>query len=159
LTAMHENLSTMIDAHNDGSAFVTGVLGRLDGETGMLSWTNAGHPLPLLIRDGAVVDELRCPPTPPWGTFPRTPIVETVSLEPGDRVLLYTDGVIDARDSRGTPFGFGRFVDLVGRSALDRLRPDESVRHLLGAVLEHRQSDLDDDATMLLLQWGNLPNS
>ena len=40
---------------------------NIDVETGAMTWTNAGHPLPLLIRGGRVVGELECQPTPPWG--------------------------------------------------------------------------------------------
>ena len=97
LAAMHTNLGSTIAAHYDDKSFATGVLARIDTDSGTLTWTNAGHPLPLLVRGRQVIRELACPPTPPWGTFPAPPTVATEELEPGDSVLLYTDGVTEAR--------------------------------------------------------------
>jgi hypothetical protein len=50
LPAMHENLSTVLTDQYDGDAFATGLLLRIEIASGALSWTNAGHPRPLLIR-------------------------------------------------------------------------------------------------------------
>lgn len=153
LVAMHNALAGAIAGQYDDGTFATGILGRLDVETGTLTWTNAGHPPPLLVRGGAVIKELRCPPTTPWGLFDATPEVATEALEPGDSVLLYTDGVIGARTPDGEEFGIDRLADLTGTNASSLLHPEEIARLLLRSVMEYHQVALGDDATVVLIRW------
>ena len=150
---MHRNLSSTIESYYGDASFSTGVLGRLDVTTGVLSWTNAGHPRPRLIRGGHVVKELECPPTPPWGTFERAPIVATEPLEPGDFVFLYTDGVSEARTPEGEQFGVERLRDLIEKHASELLRPHQILHTLLHAIRDHLKGDPRDDATFVLIQW------
>src|SRR3954453_8610032 len=138
--------------------FATGQLARVDLDTGQLTWTNAGHPLALLVRNGQVIKELDCPPTVPWGLGELTPpatstIVATEALEPGDSVLFYTDGVVEAHVPGEEQFGVERLVDLLGQHASDLLEPEEIVRLLGRAVLAHQDDRLSDDATVVLFQW------
>lgn len=153
LEVIHRNLSSTIGSFYSDASFSTGVLGRLDVATGLLSWTNAGHPLPLLIRGGHVVKQLLCPPTPPWGTIEREPTVATESLEPGDFVLLYTDGVSEAHTSEGEQFGVERLIDLIDRNASELLRPQQILHALVHAIRGHLKGDPRDDATFVLLRW------
>ena len=154
LEAMHDELSATLENHMEKPAFATGVLGRIDIGSGALTWTNAGHPLPLLIRNGQVVEELRCPPSPPWGLLPGTPTVATAELEPGDSLLLYTDGVTGTRSEAGEEMGLNRLIDLIARYASDQMVPEEIVRRLVRSVLEHQGTgDLVDDATVVLVRW------
>ena len=67
LGRIHSNLDEAIAAHSPPLTFATGQLAQIDIDTGAMRWTNAGHPLPLLIRDGQVTSELTCEPTLPWG--------------------------------------------------------------------------------------------
>lgn len=158
LEAMHHELSSTLEDHLEKPAFATGVLGRVDTASGGLTWTNAGHPLPLLLRGGQVVDQLECPPSPPWGLFPGEPTVASVALEPGDSLLIYTDGVTGTRSEDGDEMGIDRLVDLTGRYASDQLAPEEIVRRLVASVLEHQGTgDLVDDATVLLVRWEGPP--
>jgi len=157
LDTMHANLGSTIESHYDDRSFATGLLGRIDIETGDLTWTNAGHPLPLLIRNGRVIGELACPPTPPWGIGGAGPTVATECLEPGDGVLVYTDGVTEARDRAGQDLGIERLIDLVDRTASDLLRPERIVRHLVQSVRAHLQADPVDDATVVLVRWAGPP--
>ncbi len=154
LEVMHRNLSSTIRSYYDDGSFSTGVLGRLDVATGLLTWTNAGHPLPLLIRGGQVVKQLACPPTPPWGTIERDPTVAAESLEPDDFVLLYTDGVSEAHTSEGEQFGVERLIDLISQSASELARPQQILHTLLHAIRVHINGDPRDDATFVLLKWG-----
>lgn len=154
LAAIHASLESTIAGHYRDRSFVTGLLGSIDIETGVLRWTNAGHPLPLLIRNGRVVAELVCPPTPPWGIGGAGPTVATECLEPGDGVLLYTDGVTEARDAGGEDLGIERLVDLADRHASDLLRPERIVRHVVQGVRDHQGGgDPSDDATVVLVRW------
>jgi sigma-B regulation protein RsbU (phosphoserine phosphatase) len=152
---MHQELDATIEGYASGTEFVTGQLAQLNVETGELRWTNAGHPLPLHIRGGQVIDGLSCPPTLPWG-LGRTangPQIAESSLEPGDGLLFYTDGAIEGRASSGGGFGLERLIDLVGQAASDQLSAEEVVRHLGRSIVEHHNKGLDDDATLLLVQW------
>jgi hypothetical protein len=155
IEAMHRELDDTVTSRYDGAAFVTGQLAQLNVETGRLRWTNAGHPLPLHIRGGQVIGDLACRPTVPWGLGIRDdgPVIAEESLEPGDGILFYTDGAIEGRAASGGGLGLDRLVDLVGQTASDQLPAEEIVRQVGRAILEHHQSRLDDDATLLLVQW------
>jgi len=137
--------------------FCTGVLCRLNAETGVLHWVNCGHPPPLLIRAERVLDgALDSHPQPPIGLAgqlaPAARQVHERTLEPGDRVLLYTDGVVEARDADGMEFGLDRFTDCIIRSSAAGQCPAEVLRLLIHAILDH-QHQLRDDATILLFDW------
>ncbi|MFB6962695.1 PP2C family protein-serine/threonine phosphatase [Streptomyces sp. NPDC056309] len=138
--------------------FCTGVLCRLDAETGGLHWVNCGHPPPLLIRAERVLDgALDSTPQPPLGLAgelaPTARQVHRTTLKPGDHVLLYTDGVVEARDTEGLEFGLDRFTDFIIRSSAAGQRPAEVLRLLIHAVLDHQRNQLRDDATILLFEW------
>ncbi len=158
LIALHDSLGATITAQQQTTTFVTGLLGRIDVTTGVLTWTNAGHPLPLLVRGGRVIGELACRPTPPWGLMEGTPELATDCLEPGDCVLLYTDGVIEARTPEGEEFGLDRLADVVQSHASDLLAPTEIVRLLVRSVLDHQQAELVDDASVVLMRWDGPPS-
>ncbi len=139
--------------------FVTAQVAQLSTSTGSLTWANAGHPLPMLVRDGGVVGELRCAPRPPLGldglqVAPTA--VETVQLQPRDRVLFYTDGLVEGGRQGGSRFGFERLADLLRRTDAEGLGCAETVRRLGHSVLEHADFELRDDATMLLVEWRGL---
>jgi serine phosphatase RsbU (regulator of sigma subunit) len=74
-------------------------------------------------------------------------------LHPGDRVLLYTDGVTDAVNQAGERFGLERLLDLVQRALNDELPTPETMRRLVQAVLAHHGESLQDDATAVVLEW------
>ncbi|MEU0674735.1 PP2C family protein-serine/threonine phosphatase [Streptomyces sp. NPDC006172] len=138
--------------------FCTAVVTQLDLVTGMLHWSNCGHPAPLLIRDQRpVVDALEREPGPPMGLpsllsgEPRR--THAYPLQPGDRVLLYTDGVTEARLRDGSLFGLERFADYVIRAtAAGELAP-ETLRRLIHSILDTQTEGLRDDATILMLEW------
>ncbi|EMF50951.1 Serine phosphatase RsbU regulator of sigma subunit [Streptomyces bottropensis ATCC 25435] len=77
----------------------------LDITTGRLQWVNAGHPAPLLIRDRAVLDRLEGPTTLPVGFGGQEPVVSERMLQPGDRLLCFTDGLIEEHHTGGRQFG------------------------------------------------------
>ncbi|MCD2190254.1 PP2C family protein-serine/threonine phosphatase [Actinomycetospora soli] len=118
--------------------FVTAVLARLDITTGALDYLVAGHPPPLL-RDGRMIRPLAEPLRPPLGVIATVvPSPESRAaaaqdrLEPGDRILFYTDGVTEARDQDGAFFGEERLVDLTERTEQARLSAPEIGRAVHG---------------------------
>jgi serine phosphatase RsbU (regulator of sigma subunit) len=133
------------------SRYVTGVIGHFEPVAGVLTWINAGHPLPLLIRDRAVTGPLTCAPSHPMGLG--GPVVEIgqQQLQPGDRILFYTDGVTEAR-KRGEQFGLDRLVDHLERASLAGLDAAETLRRLSLAVLAHHDYELNDDSSLLPIE-------
>jgi hypothetical protein len=136
-----------------GSAFVTGVLAEVDLASGRLRYINAGHPPPVLLRGGKVVKQLAGGRRVPFGLDAGGLTVAEETLEPGDWLCLYTDGIAEARDASGAWFGEDRLFDFLTREiAADQPLP-ETVRRLAQAVLRHQGGLLQDDATVLLSRW------
>lgn len=138
------------------SAYATGALASLDTRDGTLSWLNGGHPPPLLVRDQRRISELSSPPRLPFGIGHqggRPGEVATAHLEPGDAVLLYTDGIVEARGTSGEDFGRPRLEEFLVHAFAGGLTPAETVRRLSNAVLDHHGGHLQDDATTLLVVW------
>jgi serine phosphatase RsbU (regulator of sigma subunit) len=121
----------------------------VDAGTGTI--LNAGHPPPLLLRDGAV-SELVLPAALPLGLVaPARYPLHPIQLQPGDRLLLFTDGITEAHQ-RGEPeFGYRRLAALL--AAHRHLPPAELVRHITRAVTESCNGKLNDDATAVCLDW------
>jgi len=133
--------------------FVTAQMARLDVGSGLLQWVNAGHPAPLLLRDGRVVEELDSPTTLPVGFGGATPLVTKRALERGDRVLFFTDGVIEEHPRGAAEFGLTRLKDLIARVGNAGEAVQETVRLLSRALMRERGGVTSDDATLLLLEW------
>jgi serine phosphatase RsbU (regulator of sigma subunit) len=137
---------------------VTAQLGSLALDSGVLTWLNAGHPLPLLVRDGSYIGELECRPSMPMGLGGSLAEIATVKLQPADRVLFYTDGVTETRAARGERFGVPRLADFLVRATLDGVSPAETVRRLSMAIMHHNGDNLSDDATLLLVEYHGVPH-
>ncbi|MGN9786188.1 PP2C family protein-serine/threonine phosphatase [Nonomuraea sp. ZG12] len=138
----------------ESARFVTAIMADFDLRTGMLTWVNRGHPPPILIRGGRWTTVLDCPPAPPLGLGLDQPVtVCREQLEPGDRLLLYTDGIVEAGSHQGEEFGVVRFVEFILRHCAARLPVPETLRRLIKDVLDHHDGRLHDDATVLLTEW------
>ncbi|MCO5966782.1 PP2C family protein-serine/threonine phosphatase [Actinoallomurus soli] len=143
------------------SRFATALLCDLDVETGLFSWIPCGHPPPLLIRENKVVKELFHRPRLPLGlvsegegpSFDESPPLYTEQLQPRDRLLLYTDGVVEARAADGSLFGVRRLSDFVIRHSAAGIPAPETLRRLNRAVIDFQHGRLGDDATTVLVQW------
>jgi stage II sporulation SpoE-like protein len=138
----------------DGSRqreFVTGQLAHIDlAEPTRSSIVNAGHPTPLLHRGNGPPKRLPLTVDLPFGMpFPNELTPQPMELEPGDRLVFFSDGVVEARPERGEFFGEERLV-----AALEEHRPKsprEAAREIISAVMAHRADALLDDATILIL--------
>ena len=140
-----------------GDAFVTALAAELDVRTGLLRWTTAGHPCPVVVRNGRVLPHVEHTPNLPLGigliSHDEVARPAELALQPGDRVLLYTDGVVEARSPQDEEFGLDRLMDLLVRESASGLRAGEILRRLVGTCLEFQGERLRDDATLLLLEW------
>ncbi|MFI1096325.1 PP2C family protein-serine/threonine phosphatase [Streptomyces sp. NPDC020917] len=141
-------------ADHGPSGHATGQLMRVNLRTGTAHLVNAGHPWPLRIRDGEV-EEIACEVDPPFGlSLPvsRHPYrCQELELRPGDRLILLTDGMLE-RDAEK--------VDLpVLLQETRRLHPRETVLMLTTAVLDACGGLLQDDATVVCLDWYGIQDS
>lgn len=139
-----------------GELFSTAVMADLNTDSGLLTWVNAGHPCPVLLRGGKVIKTLETEPRPPLGLghLLDEPIdIGQEQLEPGDMVLLYTDGVVEARSPDGEFFGIDRLGDLVSTQLAGGLDAPETMRRVVRELLQHHAGQLTDDATLLMLEW------
>ncbi|WP_236653384.1 PP2C family protein-serine/threonine phosphatase [Streptacidiphilus melanogenes] len=136
---------------------LTCVIADLDHASGRLHWVNCGHPHPLLIRDRRIVTgALERTPHLPLGLSgydASPPPVHTAQLQPGDRLLFFTDGVTEARAADGELFGEQRLADTVVRAMADGLPAPEALRRLIQQITVHQGQRLHDDATILLTEW------
>lgn len=142
-----------IDRQISGAAFATAVLAEIDLPTGRLRYLNAGHPQPLIMRDGKVVKPLTGGGRPPLGLGPTELTIAEEALQPDDWLVLHTDGITEARNNTGEWFGLNRLVDFLRREAASGHPPPETTRRLVHAVLTHQNGTLQDDATILLARW------
>jgi serine phosphatase RsbU (regulator of sigma subunit) len=159
LAEAYDATGMAIAARFAGSGFVTGQLGRLDLSSGELTWLNAGHPLPLLVRDGSFVGELACRPSLPMGLGGAVREIATEALQPGDHVLFYTDGAVETRSAEGDSFGVDRLAELLVRATLEGTAPGEVVRRLSASVKAYNGAVLGDDATLLLVSYHGRPRT
>lgn len=130
LTYINEHLARM--STRSFGMFVTAVYAIYDPDRATLMWANAGHPPPRLIRANGTREVLEGARSVPLGIVDDTPYPESeIGLMPGDALLLYTDGVTDAKNPAGEAFGTERLDDALAagasgartmmRSVLDRL--------------------------------------
>lgn len=92
------------------------------------------------------------------GTISRTErVVHEVPLQPGDRILLYTDGVTEARMADGIQFGPNRFTASVIRATAAGEPASEALRQLIHTIRESQHDRLSDDATILMLERRQTP--
>jgi serine phosphatase RsbU (regulator of sigma subunit) len=150
LTGVVARIEASLSRRLSGEKFVTAVLAEFDdSDTAML--LNCGHPSPLILSRGGVgVFAEPGDVAPPLGL---TELVDvrphpyTVGFAPGDRMLFYTDGVVEARD------GEGRFYPLADRCGLLKAAdPEKALEELRSDVLRHVGGRITDDAAMLLVR-------
>jgi serine phosphatase RsbU (regulator of sigma subunit) len=112
---------------------------------------NAGHPLPRLVR-GDRVEPVGLEADLPLGLDPDTVYqVQQLKLMPGDRLVLLSDGVLEAAPEGGSAYGAGRLDEALRASRA--LPPYEVARLVVREVIAHRAGDLADDLTVVCLDW------
>ncbi|MER6810237.1 PP2C family protein-serine/threonine phosphatase [Spirillospora sp. NPDC000708] len=152
LDGVAARIETALTRHLTSEQFVTAILAEIQPDYGA-TLLNRGHPAPLLLHRDGLVEPVDPPePAPPLGLsgLADAPVpARAQKLEPGDRLLLYTDGVVETRDQEGT------FYPLTDRAAhlLAADDPEAALDALEADLTRFRGAPLDDDAAMLLLQW------
>jgi serine phosphatase RsbU (regulator of sigma subunit) len=148
-------IESALSGHELSSRFTTALIAELDLESGALRWVSAGHPAPLLLRGGRLVKTLEVTPSPPLGLglAAGPPAEGRESLEPGDMVLLYTDGLTEARRPGGGLFTAERLGEFIEREAASGHAAPETLRRLRTAIIERGAGALHDDATAVLVEW------
>ncbi|MFF2788029.1 PP2C family protein-serine/threonine phosphatase [Streptomyces sp. NPDC058049] len=142
--------------HDHGrGGYVTGQLLRISLLDGRAEFVNAGHPWPLRMRDGEV-QEIVPEIDPPFGLSLQafhadTYQVQSLDLRPGDRLVMLTDGMLE-RNAENLDLS-----DLIVRTRA--LHPREAARTLIGAIVDASNDHLDDDATVMCLDWHGVGNS
>jgi serine phosphatase RsbU (regulator of sigma subunit) len=146
LAQQAELAQTALSAYTDSAGgFVTGQLVRVDLVTHTARIVNAGHPAPIRIRDG-VAEEIALRADPPFG-FPLVDqhSVQALALEPGDRLVFVTDGLLERNAST---------VDLPSVLLAGRhLHPREAVQSVTRTIVDACGGTLRDDATVLCVDW------
>jgi serine phosphatase RsbU (regulator of sigma subunit) len=151
LASVSARLERALNRRLAGEEFVTAVLVEVN-DNHTVTLLNYGHPDPLVLRaDGTQTFAEPPQPAPPLGLAdigPKGPVPFQVPFAPGDQMLLYTDGVTEARDPRG------RFYPLDERAFLLKdPDPDTALEAVRQDLEHHTQGPLHDDAAMLLLRY------
>lgn len=139
-----------VTAEDRGEAFITAAVLDFPDNEPALHLINCGHPPPLLLRCGQVGLLETRHPAPPLGLTEFVEIdlaAEAFAFEPGDIALLYTDGVVEARDRDGTFYPLAQRVS--GRPAEG---PAALLAHLRKDLLRHVDGHLGDDAAMVAIE-------
>ena len=128
--------------------FVTFCYARIDVAAGRLTYANAGHNPPLLIRpDGAV--ELLAPGGTVLGVFMESTYEPgEFAIGPGDRLVFYTDGITESRNAAGDEYGEERLVDAARR--FRTLLAQDMLASLLEEIVAFNNSTYEDDATLII---------
>jgi serine phosphatase RsbU (regulator of sigma subunit) len=153
LVDLYGLMDTAIDTQFGPDQFVTAQMMCLDLAAGQLEWVNAGHPSPLLIRDGQVIQALEGPGTLPVGFGGATPVISEQELRPGDRVLFFTDGAIEEHRPGGEQFGVERLTEFVERAGHLADGVQQMVRTLSHILVQARGGVTTDDTTLFLVEW------
>ena len=162
LPVVAARLHAFVADHADGEEFVTAQFVAIPNSDAEAQIVCCGHPPPLLLRGGQVTALDALPPSPPLGLLDiggYSPHADPLGACAGDSVLLYTDGVSEAYDTRGRPYPLAeRAAALVARPRAGEPAEEASGRLpelLRDDLLDHVGGDLRDDATLLYLRFAD----
>lgn len=148
-----DELNRRFTAGDNDGRFLTMILTVLDTHTGQLVFSRAGHPLPMILRNGQII------PFPDDGGFPIaiTSLAEyedaSVALEVGDRLLLCSDGILEQMKAGSEELFTGaRLCTLVSQSA--GLAPDALAEHVIDRLAEWAGGrNFADDVSFVVVEW------
>lgn len=142
----------------DPESFTTLIYASLESRTGFVSWLNMGHPAPFVLKARSSSRDViqgyfaEGPRNKTLGWF-ENPGLEatTFQLSPGDRLIFYTDGFLEAKDPQGEVYGEHRFAEAVVR--LGPLEARDLSDELVKDVERFAAGKLDDDLTMIIVEF------
>ena len=153
LEEMIERINRVLFDETEGDSFCTLLLVRIDPHSHSLAYINAGHPAALIFdRSGKLRTSLQSLALP-LGIFPTAefPIAGPLLLEAGDLVVLYSDGVTEARGADQRQFGLDRLQAAI-RERLDS-PPEVILEHVHATIREFKDTkELHDDETIVLIK-------
>lgn len=137
---------------NESGMFVTMFAGCLDLKTGVLQYCNAGQDEPFLVKPDGSVTMLEVDVNMPIGLMEEAEYTEqTITLEKGTMMMLYTDGVIEAANGKGELYGIGRMRNYLEQHAKDSC--EEVVSGIRSEVMAFMDSEAQDDCTGLAFRY------
>jgi serine phosphatase RsbU (regulator of sigma subunit) len=145
------DLNRLVAQHPVRHRLVTLALIEVDEEAGTVEITNGGHPPPFVLRPGQPPEEVLLPALPLGQHWRDLPAAHRTAFPPGSRLVLYSDGLVEAAGTDGQPYGYAALEKLLAR---ERMRPAGQLIEEILAELE-RFTDgakLDDDLTILIVE-------
>jgi len=163
LEEMAQAFNTELSHENPEMLFVTGVIGVLDLRDGSLIYCNAGHDAPyrMAAASGALTRLEGEGGGPPFSVIEDFPYCSAqANLQPGDKLVLITDGITEAMNPAGELFGSARLINCLEKAMASSLSPAGLCEAVQNEVLKFEdETGQADDKTMLVLQWNNFHRS
>lgn len=152
--SLFRRLNELVFRSTERRAFMTLAFTIFDLERGTLRHTNAGHLYPYLLRDGEPPLGIEVPSLPLGVRSEITTRTAEVPLREGDAVVYLSDGIVEAQNENGDPFGFDQLESLL---AMTEDRSPSTIRdRILDAVARHAGTrPADDDRTVMVLRFDN----
>jgi serine phosphatase RsbU (regulator of sigma subunit) len=153
-TALFHRLNDLVFRSTERRAFMTLAFTIFDLEKGTIRHTNAGHLYPYLLREGQKPRGIEVPSLPLGVRSTISTHTAEVDLQEGDAIVYLSDGIVEAQDENGEPFGFDQLEALLSQSSE---RSPSTIRdQILEAVARHCGTrPADDDRTVMILRFDN----
>jgi serine phosphatase RsbU (regulator of sigma subunit) len=153
-TSLFHRLNDLVFRSTERRAFMTLAFTIFDLERGTIRHTNAGHLYPYILREGQKPRGIEVPSLPLGVRSTISTHTAEVDLQEGDAMVYLSDGIVEAQDEHGEPFGFDHLEALLAEPA-DR-SPDAIRDRILEAVARHCGTrPADDDRTVMILRFDN----
>jgi serine phosphatase RsbU (regulator of sigma subunit) len=145
------DLNRLVAQHPVRHRMVTLALIEVDESAGTVEITNGGHPPPFVLRRGQPPEEVLLPALPLGQHWRDLPASHRTSFPPGSRLVLYSDGLVEAAGPDGQPYGYAALEKLLAREA------GRSAGQLIDSILAELErftggTKLDDDLTILIVE-------
>jgi serine phosphatase RsbU (regulator of sigma subunit) len=153
-TALFHRLNDLVFRSTERRAFMTLAFTIFDLEKGTIRHTNAGHLYPYLLREGQKPRGIEVPSLPLGVRSTISTHTAEIDLQEGDAIVYLSDGIVEAQDENGEPFGFDQLEALLSRS--NERSPSTIRDQILEAVARHCGTrPADDDRTVMILRFDN----